>query len=215
MQTRWLGLTSYGVGLELQEQAVRWARQHNEMTILGLEHEPVITLGKRGEFAKDIAADSELPVVRVDRGGQATLHSPGQLVIYPILPLKKINLSVKEYVEELHATTEQLLKNYGIETERGLESGLYTANGKLAFFGVRVEQGVTCHGLSLNVSNDLGLFQAIRSCGVFSARLDAMAAYGKNAPLQMLFQEWTTIFGQRLSLTSGNTWNITKGLLYD
>lgn len=215
MQTRWLGLTSFSVGLELQDQAARWAREHGETTILGLEHEAVITLGKRGEPTKDIACTSSLPVVQIDRGGQATLHSPGQLVIYPILALKKMNLTVKEYVEELHTTTEQLLKNYGIESERGPESGLYTSAGKIAFFGVRIEQGVTRHGLSLNVRNDLGLFQDIRSCGVTSARLDSMAAHDKNAPLQVLFNEWTAIFGERLSLTSEATWNITKGLLFD
>lgn len=215
MQARWLGLTSYGVGLELQSQAARWAREHGELTVLGLEHESVITLGKRGEQEKDIATRSALPVVQIDRGGQATLHSPGQLVIYPIVPLRKVNLSVKEYVEELHATTEQLLQSYGIETERGAESGLYAANGKIAFFGVRVEQGVTRHGLSLNVSNDLALFQDIRSCGVSRARLDSMAAYDKNAPLQVLFDEWVGLFRQRLSLTTETTWNITKGLLFD
>ena len=216
IQKRWLGLTSYGVGLEFQDQATRWAREHGEMTVLGLEHEPVITLGKRGNAAVDLnSVERELPIVRADRGGQATLHSPGQLVIYPVLPMKKMNLTVSEYVGYLHETTAELLANYGIETSRGDESGLFTGQGKIAFFGVRIEQGVTRHGLSLNVSNDLTLFQGIRSCGVTDARLDSMANHGKNAPLQTLFQEWTDLFEQRLSLTSTQQWNITKGLLYE
>lgn len=198
MQRRWLGLTSYGVGLEMQDQAARWAREHSELTLLGLEHEAVITLGKRGDESTDLSAGSELPVFRADRGGQATLHSPGQLVIYPILPIKKMGVSVSEYVNHLHEATTELLSNYGIESERGEESGLFTKRGKIAFFGVRVEQGVTRHGLSLNVRNDLDLFSGIRSCGVTGAKLDSMKNYDKAFPLDILFNDWCEIFERRV-----------------
>jgi lipoyl(octanoyl) transferase len=220
MQSRWYGLTNYCVGLELQQQAHRFALQYRQSVVIGLEHEPVITLGKRaedkdfGETKEKDVEDGDLKVVRIDRGGQATLHSPGQLVIYPVLALGQYKLGVADFVETLHQTTALLLHNYGIETTRNHSPGLYTEQGKIAFFGIRIEKGVSRHGLAINVSNDLALFRHIRSCGVENASLDKMSNHGGRKPaLESLFSDWTEIFKAQLGLTPTANFEINNPIL--
>lgn len=205
-ESHWLGLTAYEKSEELQHAWAERVRAEASIHILGLEHEGVVTLGKRGNADEDLVWDEgelrrhRLEVQKIDRGGQATLHSRGQLVIYPILPLMQVGLSVRAYVDLLQETTIRLLAKYGIEAKRGDEPGLYTAQGKIAFCGIRVERGATRHGISLNVRNDLSLFAGIRSCGCSQARLDSMENHRADLSLEKLFAEWTEIFRGQSSI---------------
>lgn len=201
LNPQWLSLMDYESALQAQSRSWNSARAailRNEISasILGLEHPAVVTLGSRGQADQDLKA--KIPFVRTDRGGQATLHSPGQLVIYPILALQQWKLGVREFVEILQTTTQALLQQYGIESRVAAGAGLQTAHGKIAFIGLRVERGVTRHGLSLNVRNDLGLFSQIRSCGVETASLDRMIDRATDPtqipPLEQLFTEWLRHF---------------------
>lgn len=136
-----------------------------------------------------------ISVVKIHRGGQATLHSPGQLVIYPIIDLKALSLGIKEYVNLLMAITRKVLANYGINTAFVVKNpGLYTDNGKICFFGIRVSRGITSHGIAINVNNDLGLFSNIRSCGKDHENFDSFAKRGIDADCQSLFSDWNKEF---------------------
>lgn len=193
MLKTWYGLTSYPVGLELQAQAAHWAKSYHQTTLIGLEHESVITLGKRGDPVHDVFA-IQIPVLKTDRGGQATLHSPGQLVIYPVLNLRKYKLGVKDFVKLCLEATEKTLTDYGVSTKYSQGAGLDTDQGKIAFLGLRIDQGISRHGISLNVCNDLSLFSAIRPCGCSNPPLDSLKQRGKDAKPKEVFEIWCRHF---------------------
>lgn len=203
MRRLWLGKFDYVQALELQLKVLENAEV--DPAILGLEHPLTITLGRRGDPLNDVLVgfktlrEKAIPVVAVDRGGQATLHHPGQLVIYPILSLRALNLGVRNFVALLEETTKEFLANHGIVACcRGDEPGLYTMRGKIASFGIRVSRGRTSHGLAINVNNDLADFAMIRSCGRKGESFSRMVEFGVNRPLNSLFNEWVTIFKRRL-----------------
>jgi len=136
--------------------------------LLLLEHPPVVTLGSRGG-SEDLRPRSpeesmELPVCRAERGGRATLHAPGQLVSYPIVPLPRRDL--RAYVAALEEVLIRLLADLGIDAHRSVgRPGLYVEDRKIASIGLRCERWVASHGTSLNVDVDLELFGRIVSCG--------------------------------------------------
>jgi len=140
--------------------------------LLLLEHESVITLGRRGNdqdlrpatTCSPAREDNSIPVVRSERGGQATLHAPGQLICYPVVPVPDRDLG--RYVHNLEECLVVLLSRYDIRAERRPgHPGLYVAGEKIASVGLRCQRWVTSHGTSLNVNIDPSLFDAIVSCG--------------------------------------------------
>lgn len=199
MRESWLGNTPYITALEFMKNS-----QHEE--ILGLEHPAVVTLGRRGDPKQDLTSrfsPQDFELFQVERGGQATLHSPGQLVIYPLLSLRKYGLGVRQYVTHLERATMETLLDYGIQSHKRCdEPGLYTESGKLAFFGVRIQEGRTQHGLAINVSNDLSLFSAINSCGRRRECFDSMEKYGVTDSPERIFSVWCKNFNEGLKLTS-------------
>lgn len=203
-QKEYLGLLGYSQGLEEQIKYSYLAQKNNSAYILGLQHKTVITLGKRGDVLTDLYQSREelatqcIEVFHTDRGGQATLHSPGQLVIYPIVPIEAWGISVKDFVCVLQKTTVKTLKDLGVDAFLGQgEPGVYTREGKIAFCGIRVEQGVTRHGISINIENDLSLFNKIRSCGVDSqplVSLKMLMAKQTSSFLPLVFEKWVENF---------------------
>lgn len=171
LKIEWLGPCDYEHGLELQLAATESVKQTLRARVLACEHPTVITLGKRGQSFADILTSMEtlreknIKIIATDRGGQATLHNPGQLVIYPIIPLREWGIGVREYVECLERATAHFLAEYGMDVERGAEPGLYVSGRKLAAFGIRIDRGVSLHGLAININNDLDSFSLIRQCG--------------------------------------------------
>lgn len=151
-------------------------------TVLLLEHAPVYTAGRRTE-AHERPFDGT-PVVNVDRGGKLTWHGPGQLVGYPILRLTDPT-HVRGYVEALEDTLIAVLADYGIDGERVPgRSGVWVRGGgeaarpdrKIAAIGIRVHNGVTMHGFSLNASNDLAPYSQIIACGITDAGTTSISA---------------------------------------
>ena len=130
-----------------------------------LEHPPVFTLGQAGR-REHLRDPGEIPVIQVDRGGQITYHGPGQLVAYLLLDLRRAGLGVKRLVQILEQAVLELLARRGISAElRPGAPGVYVAGAKIAALGLRVRQGCSYHGLSLNVSMDLEPFRRIDPCG--------------------------------------------------
>ncbi len=159
-----LGRAEYGKTWALQKNlAARRAAGLIPDGLILVEHDPVVTLGRRGTDA-DIL-DPGLPVFRVERGGEATFHGPGQLVGYPILRLPD-RLEVRRLVTDLEEVLIQACADFGIEaTHEGPERGVWVRGRKIASIGLAVQKGVTFHGFAHNVSTDLSYFLKIRPCG--------------------------------------------------
>ena len=202
LTSHWHARTPYSDGLLLQEKYWSEAVSSKKIFIMGCEHPGVITRGKR-EAKSENLMHSSLPIVDTDRGGQVTIHSEGQLVIYPIVPIRHLQMGVRDYICIILKATQKFLKKNGIDS-RALEApaGVFTAIGKIAFVGVRVQNGVTRHGVSINVSNDLELFRQIVPCGIAGQSMDKLANYHEKIELCALFNQWVREFSQVLDQTA-------------
>lgn len=196
MRTRFFGRIPFRLALAQEHDA--WSTvvaTGIDGVVLGFESEPVITCGVRAgdedlvlNHAQIAAAGFEIH--RVDRGGQATIHNPGQLVIFPIVNVRAIGVRV--WVERLAEVTAKTLFDFGVESEwRSDQPGLYTSRGKIMACGVRIRQGVSTHGIAINVSNRLSDFGVIRACGISSAPIDRM---GEGHALEDIFNVWCRNF---------------------
>ncbi|HUN70873.1 MAG TPA: lipoyl(octanoyl) transferase LipB [Steroidobacteraceae bacterium] len=130
-----------------------------------LEHPPVFTLGMNASRDHVLAA-GDIPVVQIDRGGQVTYHGPGQLVVYPLVDLRRAGLGVRDIVTALERSVIDYAAELGIGAEcRKGAPGVYVEGRKLASVGIRVRRGAAYHGMALNVSADLEPFRRINPCG--------------------------------------------------
>jgi len=167
------GLANYREVLQLQHQ-LREKRRRGEIpdTVLIVEHSPVITLGARQSANKLLAdrkdlAQRHIDVVDIRRGGGTTAHNPGQLVFYPILNLRQLNLGISEYIRELESIGAELLEHLDVHAERKKGfPGLWVGTKKIASIGVRVSKFITYHGMAINIQNDLSIFEFITPCGL-------------------------------------------------
>ena len=130
-----------------------------------LQHKPVLTQGLAGK-AEHLLVNSEIPLVYSDRGGQITYHGPGQLIVYCLIDIKRLGIGVKKMVALIEQSIIDLLKGYKISAERKIGApGVYVDGAKIAALGLKVRQGKTYHGLSLNIDMDLDPFKLINPCG--------------------------------------------------
>lgn len=142
-------------------------------TLLLLEHPSVYTAGKRTEEWE--RPRDGTPVIDVDRGGKITWHGPGQLVGYPILRLEE-PVDVVGYVRRLEGMLIGVLAELGVEAGRvDGRSGVWVGNDKIAAIGIRVSQGVTMHGFSLNCSNSFEAYETIVACGLTDAGVTSIS----------------------------------------
>lgn len=192
----YLGKLDYLTALDEQYKYAKLVKDNPEnVYILGLEHPKVLTLGYRARESEENFEVKDIPIIKTERGGLATIHSEGQLVIYPIVNLQWHKLGVRDFVCQILNSTKALLALYDIQARTEDKAiGLYTENGKIAFCGIQVKNGVSMHGLSLNVFNDLSLFENIIACGVKNQKLDSMKNYNKSDDLEKLFQQWSYHF---------------------
>lgn len=193
MEYKWLGLQDYNTTFEEQMGSLTWVDQREE--VWGLEHSAVITLGRRAQSDRDILSLGEtrsIPIIHTDRGGLATVHNPGQLMIYPLLSLQTRGLGPRDYVCLLIQITQLTLKRLGLVTQCDTEnSGLYVEGKKIVFIGLRIKEGRSYHGLSINTSNDLSLFRQILSCGLKERPItNIYNELHKKIPLEELFHLW-------------------------
>jgi lipoyl(octanoyl) transferase len=143
-----------------------------------LEHPPVFTLGMNASRAH-VLAPGDIPVVQIDRGGQVTYHGPGQLVVYPLIDLRRAGLGIRDLVTALERSVIDLAADSGITAEcRRNAPGVYVADRKLASVGIRVRRGASYHGLALNVNLDLEPFHRINPCGYEGLSMTQLAELG-------------------------------------
>ena len=129
------------------------------------EHAPVFTLGLNSA-PEHLLATGDIPVVQVDRGGQVTYHGPGQLMIYPLLDIRRAGIGVRDLVTALEQSVVDLANDYGIEAAARADApGVYVEGAKLASVGLRIRRGASFHGMALNVNVDTEPFTRINPCG--------------------------------------------------
>ena len=178
LEARWLGRLDYGTAHSLQKRLVaeRAAGGIGDQLLL-LEHPPVLTLGRNSDPAHILASPDELAargiaVHRVERGGEVTYHGPGQLVAYPIIAIAPRGLLLRPLVRALEAALVATCAAFGVQAARreGHPGCWCDPDGpvprKIGALGLRVERGVTYHGIALNVSVDLADFELIDPCGM-------------------------------------------------
>jgi lipoyl(octanoyl) transferase len=153
---------------EILQQMQDFTRQRDEATvdeIWLLEHAPVFTLGRNGKM-EHVLNPGDIPVIPIDRGGQVTYHGPGQLVVYLLLDVKRMDMGVRELVMNIEQSVIDLLAKHNIGAAGDRDApGVYVAGKKIAALGLRVSRGKTYHGLSLNVDMDPEPFTRINPCG--------------------------------------------------
>lgn len=217
-----LPVVPYGQALRLQlqlrERLQNRMQQDGEPAgyVLVLQHRPVITLGKRGTMsalsAPGWVREQGIEVFKIDRGGEATYHGPGQLVIYPVVRLDALGLGVSDLVRGLAASIGMVLGKYGVEAEYDPKiPGLWTQGDvlsrKIASVGMRVSGGVSTHGAAINVVNDMTPFQMFTACGMPDAPMARLLDYcdvgGDTDGLldrfsEDLIEQFEVFFGQKL-----------------
>ena len=195
----WAGRIPFEKSLILQERLKGFAKK-SQFCFLGFEClTPVITLGLRADKSHVLwpaqkRKQKKITCLKLKRGGEATLHAPGQLLIYPIVCLPALSLKVRDFIRALEEISQETLwQDYGLKTERGKDfAGLYTERGKISFFGLHISETVSQHGLSINVDNDLSLFEAVKSCGAKRRPHDSLSFYSNAvANKRTLFVKWS------------------------
>lgn len=130
-----------------------------------VEHPPVYTQGQAGK-PEHVLRETPIPIIKTDRGGQVTYHGPGQLVVYPLLDLKRLKIGVRELVTRIENSVINALAHYGIESAAKPDApGVYVDGRKIASLGLRVRRGCSFHGVAINVDADLEPFYDINPCG--------------------------------------------------
>lgn len=167
-----LGLVDYGRCVSLQQslsEDIFLSRKPS--TLILCEHNPVITLGRQGSKNNILRPLDEIEsrgisIASVNRGGDVTLHLPGQLVAYPVFDLRLLGRDISRFLRNLENAAVSLLKDYGIEAKnrQGL-TGVWVGGKKIASIGIAISHWVSTHGLALNVACDLDLFSLIKPCG--------------------------------------------------
>ena len=191
-----LGLVDYGAAWDLQHRLVEdRAADRIPDTLLLLEHPHVVTLGRRGTM-EDVL-DPSLPVVHVERGGEATYHGPGQLVGYPIVKLPD-RLDVRRYVRDLEEVLIRASRAFGVAADRDpQQSGVWVGGRKLGSIGVAVHRDVTFHGFAHNVNTDIRYFAKIRPCGFDGSIMTSRAReIGGPVPMGAFKDEVIDVFAE-------------------
>lgn len=143
-----------------------------------VEHPPVYTLGQAGK-AEHLLHVTDIPLVKIDRGGQITYHGPGQLVVYMMIDFKRLGLGVRELVRHIEQAVIDLLAEFGITGNGDVDApGVYVDGAKIASLGLRIRNHATYHGLSLNVDMDLTPFSWINPCGYSGLRVTQLRELG-------------------------------------
>ncbi|MCA9409077.1 MAG: lipoyl(octanoyl) transferase LipB [Candidatus Omnitrophica bacterium] len=204
-----LGYIDYLSAYKLQQEAVNRVIETGQQSIFLCEHPPVITLGRLAKeenfiiSREQIKADN-VEIHSIDRGGDITLHSPGQLVAYPILKLTNYGKDLHLYLMNLEKVLIDLLAEFDILASRFPgRTGVWFSGKKIASIGIGVRKWISFHGIGLNVSTDLNLFSYIKPCGL-NVRMTSIADI-KKMQIDMgqikseFLRKFTDVFNVRLT----------------
>ncbi len=180
---RWLGRAEYEPTWRAMQAFTEQRGPETGDEIWFLEHPPVFTLGMNAA-REHVLAPGDIPLVQIDRGGQVTYHGPGQLVVYPLLDVRRCALGVRQLVMALENGIIALLASWNIAaTGRRDAPGIYVDGRKLASIGLRIRRGCSYHGLAFNVAMDLEPFRRINPCGYRGLEVTDLRTLG--VPLEL------------------------------
>ena len=167
------------------------------------EHPPVFTMGLNAS-EEHLLAPGDIPVVQIDRGGQVTFHGPGQLMIYPLLDLRRRNMGVRTLVTALEQSVVDLVDEFDIAAaSRADAPGVYVDGDKLASVGLRIRRGCSFHGMALNVDIDLEPFSRINPCGYAELQMTDFTRLGVDLDLTTTWTRLLPHFLHHLHIDEG------------
>ena len=173
---QWFGRIPYQQGLELQKQIRTHIHRSTTETILGFEHPAVITFGKRGGT---LTIDhTDIPIIHTNRGGLATAHEPGQLVLYPIIDIQQRNIKIRDWVHGVEEIILRWLLDFDLIGTRDSKAGIWLKSEKLVSIGFHIEKGISTHGIAINICNDLDIFSKIEACGSSHSKPTSLRKHG-------------------------------------
>ncbi len=168
-QATWQSMLTYTQNRQTQTPDQLWL----------VEHPPVYTLGMNGKREHLLSIAENIPVIQSDRGGQVTYHGPGQVVVYTLLDIKRLNINIRQLVTLLETAMITTLADYGIAAiARADAPGVYVDGKKIGSIGLRIKNHCSYHGLSLNNNMDLSPFDAINPCGYSGLKVTQLADLG-------------------------------------
>ena len=188
-----LGIVDYKPTWENMRKLTTERDKNTPDEIWYLQHPPVYTQGQAGK-PEHILNPQSIPVIQTDRGGQVTYHGPGQLVVYCMLDIQRMNIGIRNLVTLLERSLIELLALYDIKagTQCGAP-GVYVDNAKIASIGLRVKKGCTYHGIALNLDMDLQPFYGINPCGFEKMKMVQMKDFIDNLSFTNVTQEYQSI----------------------
>ena len=185
-QLRWLGRVDYEPTWHAMQSFTEQRDPQTRDQIWFLEHPPVFTLGMNGK-REHVLAPGDIPLVQIDRGGQVTYHGPGQLVVYPLIDVRKLGIGVRQLVVALENAVIATVAEHAIEASGRRDApGVYVDGKKLASIGLRIRRGSSYHGLALNVAMDLEPFQRINPCGFAGLQVTDLRTLGVDASVEQI-----------------------------
>jgi lipoate-protein ligase B len=211
-----LGLVEFGEAYNIQKGLLAHKlKGQNTDVLLLLQHPPTITIGKSGKLksllvTKEELAKQGISLFFTDRGGDITYHGPGQLVVYPIVDLRKRGKDIHRYVHDLEEVVIRTLADLSIEAGRDERNiGVWVENDKIAAIGVSVRKWVTMHGLALNVNPNLAHFSLINPCGIVDKGVTSIAKLlGRDLSLDVvserLLARFSEVFNVKIEGGSGD-----------
>lgn len=179
LQVRYLGLVPYETTWQAMQDYTNERGPNDPDQIWLLQHPAVFTQGQAGK-AEHLIAPGDIPVVKVDRGGQVTYHGPGQLVVYLLLDVKRLGTGVRQLVSLMEDSVVAALKQAGVDAYAKADApGVYVKleqeEAKIASLGLRIRRGCSFHGLAFNLDMDLTPFLRINPCGYQGLRMTQLA----------------------------------------
>jgi len=200
LTTRFLGIQNYQATWRAMQQFTENRTWDTPDEIWVVEHDPVYTLGLNGK-REHLLDTGSIPVVHCDRGGQVTYHGPGQLVVYPLLDMKRSKLGVRPLVTLLEEAMIQTLALYRIAANARADApGVYVDGKKIGSVGIRIKKNCSYHGLSLNNYVDLSPFKGINPCGYSNMEVTRLADLGVNLSNEELASPLVEAITQALPL---------------
>ena len=171
--------------------------KENEVWIL--EHFPVFTQGVSGKEEHILQKSTQIPIIKTDRGGQATYHAPGQLIIYPLIHLDRTNITFRKVITALEESTVEMLKKYNIGSYADPKKpGVYIEGRKIASVGLRVKNGWVTRGLAINVDINLKPFEMIVPCGIKNLQMTRCADINGPKSVQEAAKTFMPIFDEKI-----------------
>lgn len=202
VRTIWRGRQDY---VPLWREMQRFTDSRDDATqdeIWLVEHPPVFTMGLNASD-EHLLAPGDIPVVQIDRGGQVTFHGPGQLMIYPLLDLRRANIGVRPLVTALEQSVVDLAADHDVAAAAKPDApGVYVHEQKLASVGLRIRRGASFHGMALNVAIDLEPFSRINPCGYSELQMTDLNRLGIDLDLRQTADAFLPHFLRRLQLHS-------------